>query len=160
MIVDPGSTYFSLNYRSLWRVPGNNHWSITSYSNQFSIPTANSDNEVEGDLTKLTVLTYLPGFSDPQERTLKVFSPTDTQTTAMNSGITADKVTTYDGYQTSITEAKTQADKGVSDAAAAKVVADAALPTATFNEFETTNTAAIADAKKAGTDAQANLTAY
>lgn len=88
------------------------------------------------------------------------FEPTTEQQAALDSGITADKVAIYDGYQTSITEAKTQADKGVSDAAAAKAVADSALPTATFNEFETTNTAAIADAKKAGTDAQTALTTY
>lgn len=47
-----------------------------------------------------------------------------------------------------------------SDVVAAKAVADAALPTATFNEFQTANTAAIADAKKAGTDAQTALTTY
>lgn len=91
---------------------------------------------------------------------LPKFEPTTEQQAALDSGITADRVTIYDGYQAAIIEAKTQADKGVSDAAAAKVVADAALPTATFNEFETTNTAAIADAKKAGTDAQTALTTY
>ena len=39
-------------------------------------------------------------------------------------------------------------------------VANAALPKTDFDTFKTENTAAIADAKKAGTDAQTNLTAY
>lgn len=39
--------------------------------------------------------------------------------------------------------------------AAVKTTADNALPAATFTSFQTTNTQAIADAKKAGTDAQA-----
>lgn len=38
--------------------------------------------------------------------------------------------------------------------------ADAALPKADFDSFKTTNTAAIADAKKAGTDAASALSAY
>lgn len=46
----------------------------------------------------------------------------------MKSGITATKVTTYDGYADKITAAQTQADKGVEDAAAAKTVADKAIP--------------------------------
>lgn len=46
----------------------------------------------------------------------------------MKSGITEAKVTTYDGYADKITAAQTQADKGVEDAAAAKTVADKAIP--------------------------------
>lgn len=53
---------------------------------------------------------------------------TETQLNAVNSGITAAKVTTYDGYAEKITAAKDQADKGVADAAAAKTVADKAIP--------------------------------
>ena len=54
---------------------------------------------------------------------------TETQLNAVNSGIIATKVTTYDGYADKITAAQTQADKGVADAAAAKTVADKAIPT-------------------------------
>lgn len=79
---------------------------------------------------------------------------TPDESNALSSGITSTKVETYDGYSAKITAAQTKADKGVEDAAAAKKVADAALPSATFNEFKTTNTAAIADAKAAGTTAQ------
>lgn len=46
------------------------------------------------------------------------------------------------------------------DINAAKTTAEAALPSSTFNEFKTTNTAAIIDAKKAGTDAQTALNIY
>ena len=53
---------------------------------------------------------------------------TEAQLNAVNSGITAAKVTTYDGYAAKITSAQTQADKGVEDAAAAKAVADKAIP--------------------------------
>lgn len=99
LIKDPESSYFGIQYKALWRVPGQNYWSITGSGRQYSLPTANSDREVEGDLTKLDVLTYLPDYGYiPQKRTLKVFSPTEAQTTAMDSGITADKVATYDGY--------------------------------------------------------------
>lgn len=38
--------------------------------------------------------------------------------------------------------------------------ADAALPKSDFDSFKTTNTAAIADAKKAGTDAESSLNSY
>lgn len=53
---------------------------------------------------------------------------TETQLNAVNSGIDATKVKTYDGYADKITAAQTQADKGVADAAAAKTVADKAIP--------------------------------
>ena len=79
----------------------------------------------------------------------------DAEKAALSSGITAVKVTKYDGYEEKITAAKTQADKGVKDAAAAQATANAAVSTETFNSFKTENTAAINAAKKAGTDAQA-----
>lgn len=120
LIHDPSSIYFSMRYRNIWRVPNDKRWVMFQEGNQYSIPTANStDSEIQGKLTKISLPTWLPDYNNYMTRTLEVFSPTDTQTTAMDSGITADKVTTYDGYPT-----------------------------------------AIADAKKAGTDAQANLTAY
>ena len=53
---------------------------------------------------------------------------TEKQLKAVNSGIDETKVTKYDGYDTRITTAQTQADKGVADAAAAKTVADKAIP--------------------------------
>lgn len=53
---------------------------------------------------------------------------TEKQLKAVDSGIDAAKVTTYDGYADKITAAQTQADKGVEDAAAAKTVADKAIP--------------------------------
>jgi hypothetical protein len=46
------------------------------------------------------------------------------------------------------------ATKAIADAA--KATAEAALPKSEFNTFKTSNTQAIADAKKAGTDAQAS----
>lgn len=79
----------------------------------------------------------------------------DAEKAALNSGISATKVTKYDGYEEKITAAKTQADKGVKDAAAAQATANAAVSTETFNSFKTENTTAINAAKKAGTDAQA-----
>lgn len=53
---------------------------------------------------------------------------TEAQLKAVDSGIDATKVKTYDGYADKITAAQTQADKGVADAAAAKTVADKAIP--------------------------------
>ena len=49
------------------------------------------------------------------------------QMNAVNSGITADNVTTYDGYDARITTAQNQADKGVTDAAAAQATASKAV---------------------------------
>ena len=46
------------------------------------------------------------------------------------------------------------------EVSAVSTVANAALPKTDFDTFKTENTSAIADAKKAGTDAQTNLTAY
>ena len=70
----------------------------------------------------------------------------DAEKAALSSGITSAKVKTYDGYDTKI--------------AAAQSKADAALPEATFNGFKTENTTAIAEAKKAGTDAASALSTY
>ena len=49
------------------------------------------------------------------------------QLKAVNSGIDATKVKTYDGYDAKITAAQNQADKGVADAAAAQTTANAAV---------------------------------
>ena len=57
----------------------------------------------------------------------------DVQKAAVNSGINATKVSTYDGYAAKITAAKAQADKGVADAAAAQTTANNALPKATYD---------------------------
>lgn len=75
-----------------------------------------------------------------------------------------------DTYATKAALATTEANaqKGITDAAtaqaaaeAAQATADAALPKATYDEFiKTVNADAIADAKKAGTDANAALEAY
>lgn len=68
---------------------------------------------------------------------------------------------------TALNGVQTTAEKGVADAAtaqaaaeAAQATADAAVKTADFETFKTTNTAAIAAAKKAGTDASAALETY
>ena len=123
--------------------------SLTVGLNDYKLPTieANPTTDSTEILSKLTL----------RDTTYSVFNPTYAQITAINSGITTDKVDTYDGYQTAITEAKNQADKGVSDAAAAKAIADAALPTATFNEFKTSNTAAI-EGKQDKLTAGSNIT--
>lgn len=63
-----------------------------------------------------------------------------------------------DDAQTALDEYKASNDAAL---AGVKTTADAALPKATYDEFiETVNAAAIADAKKAGTDASAALEAY
>lgn len=54
----------------------------------------------------------------------------------MKSGITATKVTTYDGYDAKITAAQTQADKGVEDAG--KVATDLATTKSTLGLLATT----------------------
>ena len=72
------------------------------------------------------------------------FTPADKS--VLDSGITSAKVQAYEGYASEIADAQN--------------TANAALPKATFEAFETTNTAAIAAAKKAGTDAANALSAY
>ena len=54
----------------------------------------------------------------------------------MNSGITADKVTKYEGYDAKITAAQTQADKGVADAG--KVATDLETTKSTLGLLATT----------------------
>lgn len=71
---------------------------------------------------------------------------TPAEAAALGSGITSAKVETYDGYDAKIT--------------AAKNVADAALPEATFNTFKEQNTKDIAAAKKVGEDVANELSAY
>ena len=155
---ESGGNTIALGASWAWLMPNSDHyfyqvidWRLAAYGNSsneltslnaglitYKLPTieANPTTDSTEILSKLTL----------RDTTYSVFNPTDAQTTAMNSGITADKVTTYDGYSALINSVKN--------------TADAALPTATFNEFETTNAAAIADAKKAGTDAQTALTTY
>lgn len=69
--------------------------------------------------------------------------------------------------KTELSATEANAQKGITDAAAAKqaadtaqAAADAAVKTTDFDTFKTENTAAIAEAKKAGTDATATLNAY
>lgn len=62
--------------------------------------------------------------------------------------------------QTAAEGAQSSADTAKAAADAAQATADNALPAATFESFKTTNTAAIADAKKAGTDAASALETY
>ena len=104
-------------------------------------------NELKGDVSIETV-------ADEKRLTISKngqkiqfsFAFTEADKSVLNSGITAAKVTAYEGYDARIT--------------AAKNVADAALPEATFNTFKTQNTKDIAAAKKVGEDAANNLSAY
>lgn len=61
---------------------------------------------------------------------------------------------------TAAANAQSAAEAAQAAAEAAQDTADAALPEADFNTFKTSNTAAIADAKKAGTDAASALASY
>lgn len=104
-------------------------------------------NELKGDVTiekvadekRLTI-------SKNGQKIQFSFAFTTADKSVLDSGITAAKVTAYEGYDARIT--------------AAKDTADAALPEATFNTFKTQNTKDIAAAKKAGTDAADALSAY
>lgn len=69
--------------------------------------------------------------------------------------------------KTELSTTEANAQKGITDAATAKqaadaaqAAADAAVKTADFDTFKTENTTAIAEAKKAGTDATAALNTY
>lgn len=80
-------------------------------------------------------------------------------------GDAAYKATSYfdnkiSAAQTAAEGAQSSADSAKKAADDAQATADAALPTTTFESFKTANTAAIADAKKAGTDAASALEAY
>ena len=76
---------------------------------------------------------------------------TETQLNAVNSGITAAKVSTYDGYSTTISGAVSDAATAKSDAATAKSNAATALTTA--NTAKTTAEGAVTTANTAKTTA-------
>ena len=94
------------------------------------------------------------------------FKFTDADKTVLNSGITAAKVSTYDGYQDKIDAKYTKPSEGIpkTDLAAgvqtSLEAADNAVSTDAFNAFKTQNTQDIADAKAAGTAASAALESY
>ena len=94
------------------------------------------------------------------------FKFTDADKTVLNSGITAAKVSTYDGYQAKIDAKYTKPSEGIpkTDLAAgvqtSLEAADNAVSTDAFNAFKTQNTQDIADAKAAGTAASAALESY
>ena len=94
------------------------------------------------------------------------FKFTDADKTVLNSGITAAKVSTYDGYQAKIDAKYTKPSEGIpktdlaTDVQTSLTAADNAVSTSAFNTFKTQNTQAIADAKAAGTAASAALESY
>lgn len=127
----------------------NNSWekSVFNKSYSYEFPEANNTRTaIHGNLTKLKVLTYSPDYPEPQMQTLKVFSPTDAQTAAMDSGITTERVTKYDGYEASITKAQDDATKANSDLATYKTSNDQAvsdLSSQLSNKVSKTGTSAI-----------------
>lgn len=94
------------------------------------------------------------------------FKFTEADKTVLNSGITAAKVSTYDGYQSKIDAKYTKPNGGIPKTDLATTVqasltaADNAVSTDDFNAFKTQNTQDIADAKAAGTAASAALESY
>ena len=94
------------------------------------------------------------------------FKFTEADKTVLNSGITAAKVTTYDGYQSKIDAKYTKPNGGIpktdfaTTVQASLTAADNAVSTDDFNAFKTQNTQDIADAKAAGTAASAALESY
>lgn len=94
------------------------------------------------------------------------FKFTEADKTVLNSGITAEKVSTYDGYQAKIDAKYTKPSGGIPKTDLAETVqaslgaADNAVSTSAFNTFKTQNTQDIADAKAAGTAASAALESY
>lgn len=104
-------------------------------------------NELKGDVSIETVADEKRlTISKSGQKIQFSFAFTAADKSVLDSGITAAKVTAYEGYDARIT--------------AAKNVADAALPEATFNTFKAQNTKDIAAAKKVGEDAANNLSAY
>ena len=104
-------------------------------------------NELKGDVTIETVANEKRlTISKNGQKIQFSFAFTAADKLVLDSGITAEKVTAYEGYDARIT--------------AAKNVADAALPEATFNTFKTQNTKDIAAAKKVGEDVANELSAY
>ena len=94
------------------------------------------------------------------------FKFTDADKTVLNSGITATKVSTYDGYQAKIDAKYTKPNGGIpktdlaADVQTSLTAADNAVSTSAFNTFKAQNTKDIADAKAAGTAASAALESY
>ena len=94
------------------------------------------------------------------------FKFTDADKTVLNSGITASKVSTYDGYQAKIDAKYTKPANGIpktdldESVQASLAAADNAVSTDDFNAFKTQNTQTIADAKAAGTAASTALESY
>lgn len=94
------------------------------------------------------------------------FKFTDADKTVLNSGITAAKVSTYDGYQAKIDAKYTKPSEGIpktdlaADVQTSLTAADNAVSTSAFNTFKAQNTKDIADAKAAGTAASAALESY
>lgn len=94
------------------------------------------------------------------------FKFTEADKTVLNSGITAAKVSTYDGYKAKIEAKYTKPSGGIpktdlaTDVQTSLTAADNAVSTSAFNTFKTQNTQAIADAKAAGTAASAALESY
>lgn len=66
------------------------------------------------------------------------FTMTDAEKAALDSGITSELVTKYNGYDGRITAAKNQADKGVEDAASALTKANAVLGSETDTAADAT----------------------
>ena len=94
------------------------------------------------------------------------FAFTEADSAVLSSGITATKVSTYNGYQAKIDAKYTKPTDGIPKTDLAKTVqdsltaADSAVSTDSFNTFKTQNTKDIADAKAAGTAASSALASY
>lgn len=94
------------------------------------------------------------------------FKFTEADKTVLNSGITAAKVSKYEGYQDQISAKYTKPAGGIpktdlaSGVQASLDAADNAVSTSDFNTFKDQNTKDIADAKAAGTAASAALESY
>ena len=121
-------------------------------------------NGLKGDLTisgdnRIT-------FTSADSKITASFKFTDADKTVLDSGITAAKVSTYDGYQAKIDAKYTKPNGGIPKTDLATTVqnsltaADNAVSTDDFNAFKTQNTQDIADAKAAGTAASAALDSY
>lgn len=121
-------------------------------------------NGLKGDLTisgdnRIT-------FTAADSKITASFKFTEADKTVLNSGITAAKVSTYDGYQDKIDAKYTKPSGGIPKTDLAATVqaslgaADNAVSTDDFNAFKTQNTQDIADAKAAGTAASAALESY
>lgn len=121
-------------------------------------------NGLKGDLTisgdnRIT-------FTSADSKITASFKFTDADKTVLDSGITAAKVSTYDGYQAKIDAKYTKPNEGIPKTDLATTVqnsltaADNAVSTSAFNTFKAQNTKDIADAKAAGTAASAALESY